>query len=60
MSGARNRAQLCIAPELRTWLATEQAKNNALLKERRKAREEQVLAQPKKGPKGPQGKGDSV
>jgi hypothetical protein len=51
MSGAAHRSQLCICPELTAWIATETQKETAVLKERRKAREERVLAGPKKGAK---------
>ena len=52
MSGFKHRAALCICPELRTYIATEHSKESAILKERRKAREERSLAHPKKAPKG--------
>ena len=48
MSGASHRSQLCIAPALKKWLAEELTKESSVLKERRKAREERVLANPKK------------
>ena len=48
MSGAQSRSQLCICPELRAWIASEVQKESSVLKERRKAREERVLANPKK------------
>ena len=51
MSGAAHRSQLCICPELTTWIATETQKETAVLKERRKARDERVLPGPKKGAK---------
>ena len=47
MSGAQQRSQLCICPALKSWLAGEIAKDSAILKERRKAREERALANPK-------------
>jgi hypothetical protein len=47
MSGAQHKSQLCISPELRAFTATETSKRYAIMKERRKAREERVLAQPK-------------
>ena len=43
MSGATSRCQLCICPELKSWLAGELAKESSVLKERRKAREERAL-----------------
>ena len=51
MSGSTSKQQLCVCPALMTYITGESAKRNAVLKERRKAREERVLAQPKKGPK---------
>ena len=48
MSGAQSGSQLCICPELRAWIASEVQKESSVLKERRKAREERVLANPKK------------
>ena len=48
MSGAQSRSQLCICPELRAWIASKVQKESSVLKERRKAREERVLANPKK------------
>jgi hypothetical protein len=47
MSGALHSSELCICPELRAFTATETSKKYAIMKERRKAREERVLAQPK-------------
>ena len=55
MSGAPSRANLCIAPSLSAWVAQEAAKESAVLKERRKAREERALLKPK-DPKGKGGK----
>ena len=52
MSGAAHKSQLCICPALKAWTASELQKDSAVLKERRKAREERVLAQPKKQAKG--------
>ena len=46
MSGAQSRSQLCICLELRAWIASEVQKESSVLKERRKAREERVLAHP--------------
>lgn len=59
MSGAQSRSQLCICPELKTWISGEMQKESAVLKERRKAREERHLANPKKegGAKGNTGDG---
>jgi hypothetical protein len=51
MSGSTSKQQLCVCPTLMTYITGETAKRNAILKERRKAREERVLAHPKKGPK---------
>ena len=50
MSGSSSRASLCICPALSAWVATEAAKDTAVLKERRKAREERALLKPA-GPK---------
>lgn len=47
MTGANHKSQLCICPELRAFTASETQKEASILKERRKAREERVLAQPK-------------
>ena len=52
MSGAAHKSQPCICPALKAWTASELQKDSAVLKERRKAREERVLAQPKKQAKG--------
>lgn len=49
MSGTSGRSQLCVCPELKAWVAEEARKESAVLKERRKAREERVLARPKRG-----------
>ena len=43
MSGTAARSQLCIAPSLSSWVADEARKEVAILKERRKAREEKAL-----------------
>ena len=48
MSGVSSRSVLCISPELKAWIAAETSRDAAILKERRKAREERVLAAPKK------------
>ena len=45
--GSSHNSQLCICPDLKSWAATEMQKEGAVLKERRKAREER--ADPKKG-----------
>ena len=61
MSGFKNRSALCICPELRSYMSLETAKESAILKERRKAREERTLAHPKgkaKAKAGPGGGGD--
>jgi len=61
MSGLKNRSALCICPELRSYMSLETAKESAILKERRKAREERTLAHPKgkaKAKAGPGGGGD--
>ena len=47
MSGLSNRAKLCICPSLSTFVASEAAKDTAVMKERRKAREERALLKPK-------------
>lgn len=46
------RANLCICPALQSWIAEEMGKESAILKERRKAREERQLARPKQNAKG--------
>ena len=48
MSGAQSKSQLCISPELKAWISSEVQKESSILKERRKAREERVLANPKR------------
>ena len=48
MSGLSNRCKLCICPSLSTFVASEAAKDTAVMKERRKAREERALLKPKK------------
>ena len=54
MTGAQHKSQLCISPELKAFSASETQKEAAVLKERRKAKEERVPARPKsqagKGP----------
>ena len=52
MSGAPHKSHLCVSPELRAWIAKERGQEASVLKERRKAREERLLARPKKTPKG--------
>ena len=47
MSGAASRTNVCVCPELKTWIASEISKESGILKERRKAREERALAAPK-------------
>ena len=54
MAGIHSRSQLCICPALSTWLAGEVRQQNAVDKERRKAREERSLTKPPKSG----GKGD--
>ena len=46
MSGFKNRPAACNCPELRSYISSETAKESAILKQRRKAREERVLAHP--------------
>ena len=46
------RGNICVMPALTEWIAAELAKESAVMKERRKAREERTLARPKKGAKG--------
>ena len=41
------RGNLCVAPSLQKYIAEEMARDSAILKERRKAREERSLARPK-------------
>ena len=48
------RGGACVAPALQSWIAEQLAKESSVLKERRKAREERILAKPKKHPKGGQ------
>ncbi len=43
------RGGLCVCPDLQAWIAGELQKESAVLKERRKAREERTLARPKGG-----------
>jgi hypothetical protein len=54
MSGLASRSSLCICPALTSHVAAEASKRTAVLKERRKAREERALLRPgpKKGAKG--------
>ena len=47
-AGSSSRAGLCISPELSEWVADEMRKESAVMKERRKAREERALSKPKK------------
>lgn len=49
-SGPRGGAAVC--PALQTWIAEELSRESAVLKEKRKAREERSLARPKGGAKG--------
>lgn len=46
-TGQQTRGTLCICPKLSEWVAEELKKESAVLKERRKAREEHLLAKPK-------------
>ena len=48
-AGARHRSGLCISPALAEWVAQEMRGEAAVMKERRKAREERALAKPKGG-----------
>ena len=43
---------LMVAPALSSWISEQIARENAIAKEKRKAREERGLARPKRGPKG--------
>ena len=45
-AGTATRAGLCISPKLQEWVAQELSKESAVLKERRKAREERQLRKP--------------
>ena len=45
--GMTARCTICVSPELSSWVALELSKESAVLKERRKAREERALAKPK-------------
>jgi hypothetical protein len=47
-SGTANRSGLCVAPQLTEWIANGLKGEAAILKERRKAREERSLAKPPK------------
>ena len=55
MSGSTHKSQLCICPALKAWTAGELSKESAVLKERRKAREEKVLANPRRKANPPAG-----
>ena len=44
--GMTVRNTLCVCPDLNSWVAGELAKESAVLKERRKAREERALGKP--------------
>ena len=46
--GMMTRNTICMCPELSVWIAAELSKESAVLKERRKAREERALAKPAK------------
>ena len=45
--GSSSRGMLCVCPALEEWIAEETRKSSAILKERRKAREERDAARPK-------------
>ena len=45
-SGMQTRGSLCICPELSKWIAEELSKESAVMKEKRKAREERALQKP--------------
>ena len=47
-SGSRSRTTICVCPALSEWIAEEMRKEAAVMKERRKAREERNLAKPPK------------
>jgi hypothetical protein len=47
-SGAEQRVNLCICPALTVYVAQEMSKESAIMKERRKAREERQLFKPEK------------
>jgi hypothetical protein len=47
-SGARSKTTICVCPTLSEWIAEEMRKEAAIMKERRKAREERNLAKPQK------------
>ena len=46
--GGNVSGNFCVQPELKEWIAAELAKESAILKERRKAREERNSRAPKK------------
>ena len=46
-SGAASRTNICMCPDLQSWVAAELQKESAMLKERRKAHEERALVKPK-------------
>ena len=47
LGGQGTRGGCCVCPELQSWIAEQLQKESAVLKERRKAREERQLARPK-------------
>ena len=47
-SGSRSRTTICVCPALSEWIAEEMRKEAAIMKERKKAREERNLAKPPK------------
>ena len=54
---------MCVCPQLQSFVATELAREAALAKERRKAREERALPKPsakKPGKKGKRGPGEEA
>ena len=53
-TGMASTRGLMVAPALSTWISEQVCRENAVAKERRKAREERSLAKPKKGAKGGQ------
>ena len=50
MGSQLGRGQVCVCPLLQEWVSEELRKESAVLKERRKAREERTLTKPGKGP----------
>jgi len=56
-AGGSTRGNLCICPALEEWISEQLRHEAAINKERRKAREERLLARPKKGDKAHKGGG---